>query len=588
MALAAGLVAIGLVTLQSAPPVRAAEPDAGQSYLDSAQGTETLPVYRADFRAGNLISDGNFYNGSALSEGEVQAFLDDQVPACKAGFTCLKSFVQSTANEAADVVCGAYDGAENEPSARIITKVGRACGISQQVLLVLLEKEQGLVSDTWPIKDQYDRAVGYKCPGDKPCDPKYFGFFQQVYNAAWQFKFYSSPANSTLTYFPVGESSDIRYSSDESLRCDRPAVTIRNKATAALYYYTPYQPNAPALANFFTEGDECSEYGNRNFWAIYNGWFGSSIVDRSAGPDRFAASAAISRANFAPGAPVVYVANGFKFPDALSGAPVAGMNKAPVLLVNSDVIPAPIATELSRLRPGKIVILGGSVSVSMAVESALKPFVRTPTSGDSITRLAGADRFEASAAISAASFPADVQVVYVANGLNFPDALSGAPVAGANGAPVLLVTADGIPAPIATELTRLKPGKIVILGGPASVSMAVESALAPFIRTTISADSVTRLTGADRFEASATISKANFAAKVPVVYVSNGSKFPDALSGAPVAGMNKAPVLLVTSDGVPASIATELARLKPARIVVLGGAASVSEAVTTQLSRYIL
>ncbi len=79
-----------------------------------------------------------------------------------------------------------------------------------------------------------------------------------------------------------------------------------------------------------------------------------------------------------------------------------------------------------------------------------------------------------------------------------------------SGAPILLVTADGIPVSIATELHRLNPARIVILGGPASVSTAVESALAPFARVPVSVDSVTRLMGADRFDASAAISKANF------------------------------------------------------------------------------
>ncbi|WP_166785932.1 cell wall-binding repeat-containing protein [Cryobacterium sandaracinum] len=304
-------------------------------------------------------------------------------------------------------------------------------------------------------------------------------------------------------------------------------------------------------------------------------------VARLAGADRFDASAGISAANFAPGVSVAYIANGLKFPDALSGAPVAGKNNAPVLLVTADGVPASIATELERLKPGKIVILGGTASVNTAVQKSLQQYapVNVP-----VERLAGADRFDASAAISKASFDPGVAVAYVANGLKFPDALSGAPVAGKNNSPVLLVTSDGIPATIATELARLKPGKIVVLGGTASVSAAVQTLLQQYAPVNVP---VERLAGADRFDASAAISKANFTAVVPVVYIANGLKFPDALSGAPVAGKNKAPVLLVTADSVPASIAAELDRLQPAKIVVLGGTASVSEAVATQLAGYI-
>ncbi|TFD06105.1 hypothetical protein E3T25_03235 [Cryobacterium sandaracinum] len=300
-------------------------------------------------------------------------------------------------------------------------------------------------------------------------------------------------------------------------------------------------------------------------------------VLRLSGADRFAASASISEASFNPGVSVAYIANGLKFPDALSGAPVAGKNNAPVLLVTADGIPATIATELKRLKPKKIVILGGTASVNAAVQKSLQAFAP-------VERLAGADRFDASAAISAKNFSEGVPVAYIANGLKFPDALSGAPVAGKNNSPVLLVTADSIPASITAELKRLKPKKIVVLGGTASVSAQVQKSLQAFAPVNVP---VERLAGADRFDASAAISKANFTAVVPVVYVANGLKFPDALSGAPVAGKNKAPVLLVTADGIPASIVAELKRLKPAKIVVLGGTASVSEAVEKQLAAYI-
>ncbi|TFC32003.1 hypothetical protein E3O53_12000 [Cryobacterium sp. TMT2-18-3] len=300
-------------------------------------------------------------------------------------------------------------------------------------------------------------------------------------------------------------------------------------------------------------------------------------VLRLSGADRFAASASISEASFDPGVAVAYIANGLKFPDALSGAPVAGKNNAPVLLVTADGIPATIATELKRLKPKKIVILGGTASVNAAVQKSLQAFA-------SVERLAGADRFDASAAISAENFSEGVPVAYIANGLKFPDALSGAPVAGKNKAPALLVTADSIPASITAELKRLKPKKIVVLGGTASVSAQVQKSLQAFAPVNVP---VERLAGADRFDASAAISAKNFTALVPVVYIANGLKFPDALSGAPVAGKNKAPVLLVTADGIPASIVAELKRLKPAKIVVLGGTASVSEAVEKQLAGYI-
>jgi hypothetical protein len=101
--------------------------------------------------------------------------------------------------------------------------------------------------------------------------------------------------------------------------------------------------------------------------------------------------------------------------------------------------------------------------------------------------------------------PASVSVAYVSTGLNFPDALGGGPVAALHDGPVLLVKTDSIPAATATELTRLAPEKIVILGGTGVISTGVEAALAAY-----TAGTVERLAGADRYETAAAISEANF------------------------------------------------------------------------------
>jgi spore germination protein YaaH len=83
-------------------------------------------------------------------------------------------------------------------------------------------------------------------------------------------------------------------------------------------------------------------------------------VSRLAGADRYATAVEISKANFSPGVPVVYVANGLNFPDALAGAAVAGGKGAPMLLVPRDTVPASVAAELTRLKPAAIVVLGGT------------------------------------------------------------------------------------------------------------------------------------------------------------------------------------------------------------------------------------
>ena len=304
---------------------------------------------------------------------------------------------------------------------------------------------------------------------------------------------------------------------------------------------------------------------------------GMEAVGRLAGSDRYATSAAISAATFAPGVPVAYVAVGGNFPDALSGAPAGGVKKGPVLLATPSSIPTAVQQELIRLKPARIVILGGSGTVSDSVKAALRAY----TTG-SVTRLAGSDRYSTSAAISAATFAPGVPVAYVAVGGNFPDALSGAPAGGVKGGPVLLVAQKSIPGVIQAELKRLRPARIVILGGSGTVSDTVKAGLRPY-----TTGSVTRLAGSDRYATSAAISAATFAPGAPVAYIAVGGNFPDALSGAPAGGVKGGPVLLVAQTSIPGVIQAELARLRPGRIVILGGGGTVSDSVAKALNGYV-
>ncbi|WP_291050217.1 cell wall-binding repeat-containing protein [Herbiconiux sp.] len=72
-----------------------------------------------------------------------------------------------------------------------------------------------------------------------------------------------------------------------------------------------------------------------------------------------------------------------------------------------------------------------------------------------------------------------------------------------------------------------------------------------------------------------------------MVYVASGAVFPDALSGSAGAIADKAPVLLVTRDSIPASVVAQLQRLKPYRIVVLGGTNTISDTVRDALDKYL-
>lgn len=288
---------------------------------------------------------------------------------------------------------------------------------------------------------------------------------------------------------------------------------------------------------------------------------GTTLI-RYAGADRYATAAAISAASFAPGVSTVYIATGRDFPDALAGAAAAAVNNAPTLLVTATEIPDATRRELGRLSPNRIVILGGTAVVSSSVRTELQAY----TSGG-VQRIAGTDRYATAAAISAATFPAGVPVAYVATGANFPDALGGAAAAGRDGAPVLLVN-DRVPDSVATELTRLAPARIVILGGQAVVSASVESALNAF-----TIGPVERIAGVDRYDTSVAISKATYPS-ASTVYLATGANFPDALAGAPLGG----PLLLTPGDYLLPAVRTEIVRLGAQTVIVLGSTGAIREA----------
>jgi putative cell wall-binding protein len=97
-------------------------------------------------------------------------------------------------------------------------------------------------------------------------------------------------------------------------------------------------------------------------------------VTRLSGHGRYATSAAIS-ATVAPATAIAYIVNGASFADALSVGPVAGINAGRILVVQGNSIPASVAAELLRLQPTRIVVIGGTSSITAHVESLLHQYV---------------------------------------------------------------------------------------------------------------------------------------------------------------------------------------------------------------------
>ena len=299
-------------------------------------------------------------------------------------------------------------------------------------------------------------------------------------------------------------------------------------------------------------------------------------VERIWGADRYATAAALSQAAYPGGATNVMVATGRNFPDALAGSAAAGHLAMPVLLVQPNEIPPATLSEIVRLNPQKIYVLGGPAIVSDAVLTQLQSYAAT----GEVERLFGADRYATAATISAEFYAPNVPAAFIAVGTGFADALAGAPAAALNDSPLLLVRTDAITDATAAELSRLQPQRIYILGGPGVVSDAVAAQLDAY-----TTGAVDRLWGLDRYATAAAVARTFWSRGM--AFVATGQNFPDALAGGAVAGRDGAPVLLARGSPFPLATGQEILRLGSPRLIMLGGTGALSAGVETVLQKLV-
>ncbi len=275
--------------------------------------SKTHAVTGSEWKAGRIIDDAIFANKNGMSPEQIQNFLNAKVPNCDtqgtqnttrwnsaagryytraewgalnnnpAPFTCLRDFYEVPKNEPGPGVPANNYGGKPVPAgaksaAQIIWEAGQAYSINPKVLLTTIQKESigPLTVDTWPFLNQYTYAMGARCPDTAPCDSNYAGFSIQIRESARLFRSYiDGMQQSWWPYKKLGNNYVLW--NVQSTNCGGANIYIHTMATAALYTYTPYQPNAAALNNLYGTGDRCSAYGNRNFWRIFNDWFGPTV-----------------------------------------------------------------------------------------------------------------------------------------------------------------------------------------------------------------------------------------------------------------------------------------------------------------------
>ncbi|MFO0702820.1 MAG: cell wall-binding repeat-containing protein [Candidatus Andersenbacteria bacterium] len=220
----------------------------------------------------------------------------------------------------------------------------------------------------------------------------------------------------------------------------------------------------------------------------------------------------------------------------------------------------------------------------MLVAGAANLTRQTPTvrgATEDLVRLGGRDRYETSALASQQEFAAGAATgAVLANGQNFPDALTGGPLATALGGPLLLTKSGALSSTAAAELVCTLPSgrTVTILGGNSAVAATVASQVAALGYL------VDRIAGADRYETAALVAERLHqlaGANVLPHYLVSGTNFPDALSVAPLAAQQGAPILLTKRDSLPSHTLDHLTlqRAYVGVVTLVGGTAAVSQAV---------
>lgn len=287
-------------------------------------------------------------------------------------------------------------------------------------------------------------------------------------------------------------------------------------------------------------------------------------IERRAGADRFDVAVNISKEGWPDSADTVILTNYLAFADALSAAPLAYYKNAPILLTNKEQLTEATKTEIRRLSPKQVIIIGSEGSISNQVVSGLRDINVL-----NVRRIGGSDRFAVSAAI-ASELP-DSSKVVVADGTNFPDALSIAPYAARNGYPILLTRPVSLPENIKKALLARSPGSSIVAGGTASVSTEVTNQL----------PSPVRIGGEDRYEVAANaIRQLNL--DTSKGFLATGLTFADSLTGSVLAAKQNAPLLLTHSNFLPAPTKNIIIDKTITNFTVLGGPTSVPQKVIDQ------
>ncbi|ACU69453.1 putative cell wall binding repeat 2-containing protein [Catenulispora acidiphila DSM 44928] len=310
-------------------------------------------------------------------------------------------------------------------------------------------------------------------------------------------------------------------------------------------------------------------------------------VARISGGDRYATAIAVSRTAWTGGsAKAVVLARGDKYPDALSGVPLAAHVGGPLLLTDPTVLDTATRAEIDRVLGGPasgrtVYILGGTAAISPGVEKGLV------SAGYHVVRYSGADRAGTALAVAQQAFTSAPGAL-IATDTDFADALAAGPLAAALGEPILLTgqwtISDG-----AWNWLQQHP-RVGTVGEPA---LAVISERAMHGWGNIRAND--GFQGPDRYTTALAVAHAMIdqtSGSLPPgrstgVCFASGETFPDALSGGALCALQNRPMLLLPATGGEGDVLAALDHWNGAlsQAELFGGPAALSQTAEDQVAQ---
>ena len=281
------------------------------------------------------------------------------------------------------------------------------------------------------------------------------------------------------------------------------------------------------------------------------------VVDKIAGETRYDTSVDISKKVYST-SEKVYLVSGEKFPDALSSAALAGKGDGPILLINDKNVDK-ILSEINRLGAKEIVFIGGN-SISKANEDKIKAFAEEKTIV--VSAIIGKNRYETAIKVAEETIAkrGNKGKVIIADGRNYPDAVSIAPYASKEGIPVILVNGNNVPKEVKDFLSKYKIKDAIVVGGTNAVGKDVEKLF----------KKVDRVAGEDRYKTSKKIAD-KFFADSSTVFIASGESFADSLSVSYYAGKQTAPVILTKANSLDNDTRDYLNANKDKNYIIIGG-----------------